>query len=95
MGIIEYPDLRKIKVADLPGLIEGAHANKVRFLALVFIAFSTKKSAFQGRGHVFLKHIERTHVLLFVVDVTGFQLSPKSDFRDAFETVLLLTKVHS
>ena len=27
IGIIEYQDLRQISVADLPGLIEGAHVN--------------------------------------------------------------------
>ncbi|XP_077124409.1 GTP-binding protein 10 isoform X3 [Ranitomeya variabilis] len=72
LGKIMYPDFKQISVADLPGLIEGAHRNR-------------------GRGHKFLKHVERTKQLLFVVDVSGFQLSVKSPFRTAFETVQLLT----
>ncbi|XP_063777582.1 GTP-binding protein 10 [Pseudophryne corroboree] len=71
IGKIMYPDFKQISVADLPGLIEGAHINK-------------------GMGHKFLKHIERTKQLLFVVDVSGFQLSVKTAYRTAFETVQLL-----
>lgn len=36
--------------------------------------------------------MERTKHLLLVVDISGFQLSNKTQFRTAFETVLLLTK---
>ncbi|NXF03078.1 GTPBA protein, partial [Smithornis capensis] len=73
LGKIMYTDYKQISVADLPGLIEGAHANK-------------------GMGHKFLKHVERTKQLLLVVDISGFQLSIKTKFRTAFETILLLTK---
>ncbi|XP_041570339.2 cilia- and flagella-associated protein 69 isoform X5 [Taeniopygia guttata] len=73
LGKIMYADYKQISVADLPGLIEGAHANK-------------------GMGHKFLKHVERTKQLLLVVDISGFQLSMKTQFRTAFETILLLTK---
>ncbi|XP_021241135.1 GTP-binding protein 10 isoform X2 [Numida meleagris] len=73
LGKIMYEDFKQILVADLPGLIEGAHRNK-------------------GRGHKFLKHVERTKHLLLVVDISGFQLSNKTQFRTAFETILLLTK---
>ena len=69
-----FEDGRRISIADLPGLIEGAHMNV-------------------GMGHYFLKHVERTKVLLVVVDVNGFVLNNKSSYRDAFETVLLLNKV--
>lgn len=72
-GIIQYTDLRQISIADLPGLIEGAHVNV-------------------GLGHTFLKHVERTKILLFIADVEGFQLSPKYPKRSCLETVLLLNK---
>ncbi|XP_074539924.1 GTP-binding protein 10 [Halichoeres trimaculatus] len=73
IGKLMYKDYKQIAVADLPGLIEGAHINK-------------------GMGHKFLKHVERTKQLLFVVDVSGFQLASKTPFRSAFEAVQLLTK---
>ncbi len=50
VGIIEYDDFSRITVADIPGLIEGAHDNV-------------------GLGHDFLRHIERTKVLVYVLDM--------------------------
>ncbi|XP_006888622.1 PREDICTED: GTP-binding protein 10-like [Elephantulus edwardii] len=73
LGKVMYSDFKQISVADLPGLIEGAHMNK-------------------GMGHKFLKHIERTKQLLFVVGIFGFQLSSKTQHRTALETIILLTK---
>lgn len=73
IGLIEFDDKRSISMADLPGLVEGAHENR-------------------GMGHKFLKHISRTKINLFIVDINGFQLNQKSDPRSAFDTVVFLNK---
>jgi Obg family GTPase CgtA len=71
VGVIEYGAGRMLRMADIPGLIEGAHLNR-------------------GMGHKFLRHVERTRVLLFVVDVQGFQLNPQSPYRTAAESLRIL-----
>ncbi|KAI0227923.1 GTP-binding protein 10 [Lamellibrachia satsuma] len=73
LGVMVFPDRRQISMADLPGLIEGAHLNI-------------------GMGHNFLKHVERTKLLLFMVDIHGFRLSMNHPQRTALETILLLNK---
>ncbi|XP_015790656.1 GTP-binding protein 10 homolog [Tetranychus urticae] len=45
-----------------------------------------------GLGHEFLKHVERTKLLLFVIDAGGFQYRPDWPFRSALETLMLLNK---
>ncbi len=63
VGVVEFEDYGRLTIADIPGLIDGAHANV-------------------GLGHAFLKHIERTHVLAYVLDMAGVDgRAPWDDFR--------------
>jgi GTP-binding protein len=71
LGVVDLGDDRTFVVADVPGLIEGAHAGL-------------------GLGHRFLGHVERTKVLVHLVDVSSASgRDPVSDF-DIIERELAL-----
>lgn len=52
VGTIAYPDFSQLRVADVPGIIEGAAAGV-------------------GLGIGFLKHLARSRVLVYVIDMAG------------------------
>ncbi len=64
LGVLKLKDDYKIvRVADVPGLIDGAHADR-------------------GLGHQFLRHIERTSVLVLLIDIAGVDgRNPLEDYR--------------
>jgi GTPase len=69
LGVVRLDDERSFVVADVPGLIEGAHRG-------------------EGLGHQFLRHVERTKVILYVVDVSSASGRPAADDLDVIRREL-------
>lgn len=85
LGMVYYRQSKSFVVADIPGLIEGAHEGK-------------------GLGTQFLRHIERTKALVYLIDCTSETI--KEDYKVLFNelksfnpdlpkkrTVIVLTKL--
>ncbi|KUJ90776.1 MAG: GTPase obg [Caldanaerobacter subterraneus] len=73
LGVVEHKG-KSFVMADIPGLIEGAHRG-------------------EGLGHDFLRHIERTKMLIHVVDVSASEgRDPIEDFEKINEELKLYSE---
>jgi GTP-binding protein len=71
LGVAELDDEVSLVLADIPGLIEGAHVG-------------------EGLGFAFLRHIQRTRVLIHLID--GSSLDPLADFSQVNAELALFDK---
>ena len=73
LGVVALDDFRTFVVADIPGLIEGAHEG-------------------HGLGDHFLKHVERTTVLVHLIDVSQPDRDPVADYRTILRELTLFNE---
>lgn len=62
LGVLHFQYTDPCIIADIPGLIEGAHQGV-------------------GLGHQFLRHIERTSILLHLIDISSDDGQPFEDYQ--------------
>jgi GTP-binding protein len=62
LGVLKFSHHEPSIIADIPGLIEGAHQGV-------------------GLGHKFLRHVERTRILLHVIDASGEGDRPLAEYH--------------
>ncbi|PUU94192.1 GTP-binding protein [Halanaerobium saccharolyticum] len=88
LGVVKYGEYHSFVMADIPGIIEGAHQGT-------------------GLGDEFLKHLERTRLLVHVIDVSGIEgrdpledfekinneLNKYNDYLASLEQVIALNKI--